>query len=178
MKMTNRESDGLLVVRGVLEVRLFDGDGQLKFEEEVHNAVTTVGDQYYAERAAGIGTPPNQVTGMRLGTGGGTAVAKSGAGSFIAAYVSGSAVAITGGYPQSAAQGAGRRIIWRATWAAGVATSNGINEVVLTNENPLTNVVGTAANTIARAIISPAVDKAAADTLEITWNHDILGALA
>lgn len=171
-----REEDKLVLVKGIVEVRLFDEDGDLKYEEEIHNIVTAIGNQYYAERAAGIGSPPNQVTGMRLGTGGATAASSTGTGAAIVTYVSGSQVAITSGYPQSAASGNARRIIWRGTWAAGVATANGINEVVITNEATLTNVAGTAANTIARAVISPAVDKAAADTLEITWNHDLLGA--
>jgi len=57
------------------------------------NLITQVGDQYYGERAAGIGSPPNQVTGMRLGTGS-TAVAKTGAGAAIVTYTTGSNVAI------------------------------------------------------------------------------------
>lgn len=170
-----RPGHDLAVVRGIVEVRLYGPDGDLKHEEIVRNLVTQVGDQYYGERAAGIGSPPAQVTGMRLGTGS-TAVAKTGAGAAIVTYVTGSNVAIDGTYPQSSLSSGARRITWRSTWAAGVATASGIAEVVITNETPLTNVAGSAANTIARALLSPTVNKGALDSLEITWHHDLLGA--
>lgn len=138
------------------------------------NLITQVGDQYYGERAAGIGGAPGQVTGMRLGTGS-TAASKTGAGAAIVTYISGSSVAIDGSYPQSALSGGSRRITWRTTWNPGIATATGINEVVLTNETPLTDVAGSAANTIARVVLSPVINKGASDTLTITWNHDLLG---
>jgi len=142
---------------------------------EFENLVTEIGDQYYGERAAGIGSPPNQVTGMRLGTGS-TAVAKTGAGAAIVTYVTASQVVITGGFPTSSKPSSARRIQWQSLWGAGVATASGIAEAVITNENPLTNVAGTAANTVSRALLAPTVNKGASDTLTITWNHDLLGA--
>lgn len=150
-------------------------DGRVKQIVRFANLVTQVGDQYYGERAAGIASPPGQVTGMRLGTGN-TTPAKTGAGAAIVTYVSGSQVAIDGGFPTSSLSGSARRITWESTWGAGVATANGIAEVVLTNESPLTDVAGSASNTIARALLSPVVDKASGDTLTITWHHDIEGA--
>jgi hypothetical protein len=151
--------------------------GKLVLAQEVEfdNLVTNIGDQYYGERAAGIGSPPGQVTGMRLGIGS-TAVAKTGAGAAIVTYTTASQVAIAGGFPTSTIPGSARRIQWQALWGAGVATASGLNEVVITNESPLTNVAGTAANTISRALLSPVVNKGASDTLTITWNHDLLGA--
>lgn len=162
-------------MRGFVEVELWDEDGNLKLSYVVPNLITEVGDEYYGERAAGIASPPDQVTGMRLGTGT-TAVAKTGAGAAIVTYVTGSNKAIDGSFPTSALQGSSRRIQWKTTWAAGEGTANNIAEVVITNENPLTNVAGTAANTISRALLSPLVNKAAGDTLAVTWNHDLLGA--
>lgn len=144
-------------------------------EVDFENLVTTIGDQYYGERAAGIVSPPGQVTGMRLGTGS-TAVAKTGAGAAIVTYTTASQVAIAGGFPTSSIPGSARRIQWQSLWGAGVATASGLNEVVITNETPITNVAGTAANTISRALLSPVVNKGASDTLTVTWNHDILGA--
>jgi hypothetical protein len=144
-------------------------------EVEFDNLVTQVGDQYYGERAAGIASPPGQVTGMRLGTGS-TAVAKTGAGAAIVTYTNASQVAISGGFPTSSIPGSARRIQWQALWGAGVATASGLNEVVITNESPITNVAGTTANTISRALLSPVVNKGASDTLTVTWNHDLLGA--
>lgn len=155
---------------------LFHSDRLILAQQvEFENLVTEVGDQYYGERASGIGSPPAQVTGMRLGTGS-TAVAKTGAGAAIVTYTSGSNIAIAGGFPTSSKPGSARRIQWQALWGAGVATASGLNEVVITNETPLTNVAGAAANTISRALLSPVVNKGASDTLTITWNHDLLGA--
>lgn len=148
--------------------------GKLIHYEEIENLVTQVGDQYYGERAAGIGSPPAQVTGMRFGTGS-TAAAKTGAGAAIVTYTTGSNAAIAGGFPTSALNGSSRRITWQSTWAAGVATATAIREFVVTNETPLTNVAGTAANTIARSVVT-AFDKGALDSLTVTWAHDLLGA--
>lgn len=143
-------------------------------QQVIENLVTQVGDQYYGERAAGIASPPAQVTGMRLGTGS-TAAAKTGAGAAIVTYLSGSSQAIEAGYPTSALNGSARRIQWQAVWAAGDATDDAITEAVLTNEDPLTDAAGSAADTIARVVFS-AIDKGAGDTLTITWSHDLLGA--
>lgn len=170
-----RPLDNLLGLRGWVEVELLDEEGRTKLHFVTHNLITEVGDEYYGERAAGIASPPAQVSGMRLGTGT-TAVAKTGAGAAIVTYVSGSSIAIDGGFPTSALSGSSRRIQWKTTWAAGVATATGIAEVVITNEATLTDVAGSAANTISRALLSPVVNKAAGDTLAVTWNHDLLGA--
>jgi hypothetical protein len=162
-----------IVGHGIYE--LFDADGNLLQRGEFENLVTQIGDQYYGERAAGIGSPPAQVTGMRLGTGT-NAVGKTGAGvASIQTYVSASQKAIDGGFPTSALAGSSRRIQWKTSWAAGEATATGIAEVVITNETPITNVAGTAANTISRALLSPTVNKGISDTLAVTWNHDLFG---
>lgn len=144
--------------------------------EAVPNLVTQVGDEYYGERAAGIGSPPDQVTGMRLGSNGSaTAAAKTGAGAAIVNYITGSNQAIAGGFPTSSIPATARRIQWQSIWVAGDSTNANIDEAVITNENPLTDVAGTAANTISRVVFTD-VAKGALDTLTITWSHDILGA--
>ena len=150
-------------------------DGKKIDEGFFDNLITQIGDQYYGERAAGIASPPAQVTGMQLGTGT-TAVAKTGAGAAIVTLVASSLVAIDGGFPTSALSGSSRRIQWKTTWAAGVATANSISEVVLTNQSTGTQTAAPASATISRALLSPVVNKAAGDTLAITWNHDALGA--
>ena len=169
---------GWITGHGVAVVR--DAAGQVTQEVEFTNLVTQVGDQYYGDAGAALNanatvTAPDPVTGMRLGDDN-TAVAKTGAGAAIVSYVSGSNNAIDAGYPTSALNGAARRITWRTTWAAGDATANGIAEVVITNEVGLTDVAGSAANTISRALLSPVVNKAAGDSLQITWHHDTTGA--
>ena len=172
----------LTAVDGLLHVRLFNEDDTLASELWVPNMVTDIGDKYYAEAGAALcanGTvaAPAGITGMRLGTGV-TAASKTGAGAAIGTYISGSNVAITGGYPTSSqpgGAGTARRIIWRGTWNPGVATANSISEVVVTNETPLSNVAGVAANTIARAVLSPVQNKGATQTMVVDWYHDILG---
>lgn len=169
-----RSSDSLLRGRGWGTYTLYSEEGDILAEGGFENLITEVGDQFYGDRAAAIGTI-DTVTGMRLGTGT-TAVAKTGAGAAIVTYVTGSQKAIDGTWPQSTLSGSSRRIQWKTTWAAGEATANSIAEVVITNETPLTDVAGTAANTISRALLSPLVNKGASDTLAVTWNHDLLGA--
>lgn len=140
---------------------------------QVNNLITQVGDQYYGERAAGIGSPPGQVTCMKLGTGS-TAVAKTGAGAALVTYLSGSDKAIDGGYPTSALSGSSRRIQWKTSWGAGVINGSALREAVIVVDT-LADATSTAANTISRALFGP-MTLGASDTLSISWNHDILGA--
>lgn len=163
-------------LRGYVHAVCRNGDGEIAQELLLENLITLIGDQYYGERASGIASPPAQVTGMRLGTGV-TAPAKTGTGAAsIGIYIAGSAVAIAAGFPTSSIPGTARRITWKSTWAAGVATNAAISEAVVTNETPLTDVIGAAANTISRVVLSPTINKGASDTLDLTWHHDLLGA--
>jgi hypothetical protein len=147
-------------------------DGHVKASGEASNVVTQVGDQYYGERAAGIASPPAQVTGMKLGTGS-TAVAKTGAGAALVTYLSNSHQALDGSYPASSLASGKRRITWQATWAAGKATSaSPITEAVIVNE-ALADSTSAAAATIARVIVSGVPTKEAGDALTITWTHDL-----
>jgi hypothetical protein len=165
--------------RGLVELALTRPRRKAAGLEVIHyelipNLVTQIGDEYLGERAAGIGSPPDQATGMRLGTGS-TAAAKTGAGAAIVTYISGSNQAFEGGFPTSALNGSSRRIQWQSIWAAGDSTNSAITESVITNENPLTDVAGSAANTLSRVVFS-AINKGALDTLTNTWSWDILGA--
>lgn len=111
---------------------------------------------------------------MKLGTDSATAAAKTGAGAALVSYLTGSHRAIDGGFPTSALSSGKRRIAWKSTWAPGVATSTDIEEAVIVIDT-LADATSTAANTICRAILAT-VNKGANDTLELTWNHDLLGA--
>lgn len=171
-------------VVGVGTYELFGPDGQVKqvgslmvprkMVGRFANLVTDTGDEVIAKRYSS--TSVNVPTGMRLGTGT-TAVAKNGAGAAIVTYVTASQVAFDATYPSAATKGAGLgwRVTFVSTWAAGVATATGVAEAVISNETALTNVAGTAGNTVSRALLSPTVNKGASDSLVITWNHDILG---
>jgi hypothetical protein len=161
------------------EAVLFDVDGHVKARCEFRNLVTSVGDQYYGERAAGVASPPAQVTGMKLGTAS-TAVAKTGAGAGLVTYLSDSQQALSGTPTSTQPGGAGtaRVITFQAIWAAGKANSPAtpITEVVIVNET-LTDALGAQASaTIARALLTGISSKGASDTLTVTWNHSILGA--
>jgi hypothetical protein len=161
------------MLRGEVEWMLFDENGNLKVHGRNKNLITRFGDQWYGEKAAGIGAHAT-VTGMRLGTGV-TAVAKSGAGAAIVTYINASNKALDA-TPTSALFGASRRITSQTTWNAGQATNSAISEAVMTVENPLTNSAGVEGNTIARALLSPVVDKQAGDVLILIWRNDLLGA--
>lgn len=161
---------------------LHSEEGDLLQVVEFGNRITDVGDEYYCKRGIAAVAPAapadvNKVTGMRLGTGS-TAASKNGAGAAIVTYQTGSHLALDATFPSAATIGAGLgwRATYKTTWGAGVATASGLAEAVITNETPLTNVAGTAANTISRALLSPTVNKGANDTLAVTWQHDLLGA--
>lgn len=168
-----RPSGDLAFIKGWGFVEVHGPDGKLKQRVDFENLVTQVGDQMYGERAAGVSGAVAAPTGMQLGTGT-TAAAKTGAGAAIVTLVASSLVAI--GAPTSALSGSSRRITYVTTWAAGVATANGIAEVALVNQATGTQTVAPASATIARALLNPTVNKGASDSLTVTWNHDLLGA--
>lgn len=158
-------------IQGVVVAELLGPDGTVKARCETRNLITSVGDQYYAGRAALSSGLPAQVTGMKLGTGS-TAPAKSGAGAALVTYLADSHQAIDGSYPTAAAG----VVTHRATYAAGKATTaSPITEVVLVTD-ALANATSSAANTIARALLSGIGSKGAGDSLQITWTHTLLGA--
>lgn len=165
-----------VAVRGVVEARLFGPDGTLKQYETGSNLVTDHGDEHIARRI--FDDAFNIVTGMRLGDQvAPAAAAKNGAGAAIQQYLTGSNEALDAPATHSdKGAGAGYRATHVCTWIAGDITDPAISEVVLTDETPLTDVAGTAANTVARFVFGATIDKQAGDSLEVTWHIDILGA--
>jgi hypothetical protein len=152
----------------------------LKLRLEEANLVTEQGDKNYGDAFAGLHasgnvTDPDPVTGMQLGTGS-TAAAKTGAGAAVVTYISGSNQAIAASYPQSALNGSSRRISWQAIWVPGDSTNSAIRECVLVTDVGLPDSAATAAETVSRVVFGSAIDKQAADTLTVTWHHDLLGA--
>lgn len=169
-----RDPGEAVSVRGFVTAELRGPDGTLLAECRTHNLITQVGDQYVGERAAGIASPPAQVTGMKLGTGS-TAPAKTGAGAALATYLSGSDQAMDATYPQSSLNGSARRITWKVTYAAGTATTAlPITEAVLVND-ALADSTSTAANTIARALLTGIGSKGSGDSLTMIWTTDVVG---
>jgi hypothetical protein len=161
-------------MRGSLHVVLTGPDGEIKYDEQLENVVTRVGDQMYGEQAANVGGAVARATGMQLGTGT-TTPAKTGAGAAVVTLVAASLVALNA-TPTSGLSGTARRITYTVTWPAGTATANAIAEVVLVNQSTGTQTAAPEAATLARALLSPTVNKAAGDSLTIAWQHDLLGA--
>lgn len=171
----NRPTEDACRIKGSIVAELRGPDGELKQRVEVDNVLTQVGEQMYGERGAGLGGAPAAPTGMALGTGS-TAPAKTGAGAAMVTGQSGTAAAL-GATATSQLSGSGnnpRRIIYTQTWAAGTGTANGLAEVVLQNGTAATIPPNTTTtNVVARALLSPVVNKGAADSLTVTWNQDI-----
>lgn len=171
LKSFNKNLKDGMGLRGEVHVELKGPDGKIKQEFTIHNLVTDVGDGIFA---AAIYTAAYSGWGMKLGTAT-TAAAKNGAGSFIAVadYVSGSAKALDDSTPK---QGASANIVqFRRLWAAGEATANNINRVGLV-DNTTDAGEADATHTIATSVFPAAINKAAADTLTVTWNITLLGA--
>ncbi len=158
-------------LRGEVIAELRGPDGKLKQRSVTHNLVTDQGDAFFK---SAIYTAAYTAWGMKLGTAT-TAAAKSGAGSFVAVadYVAGSAKALDDSTPK---QGAAANVVqFRRLWAAGEGTSDNINRVGLV-DNTTDAGEADATHTVATSVFSAAINKAAADTLTVTWNITLLGA--
>lgn len=167
------EIEDTVRVIGRVHVVLRGSDHEIKLDDWYTNLVTLIGNQLIGERAFGITSPPAQITGMKLGTGT-TAVAATGAGAALVTYKSGTNAAISGGFPTSATPSGGiRRITFQAAWAAGIGTDSALAEAVLVNETIATDATSLAAATAARVLLSPTINKAAGDSLTLTWQIDI-----
>lgn len=164
-------TDSTAKATGTVTAELRGPDGELKGSCTTHNLITAVGDQAYASRGAGL-TSSAAPTGMRLGTGA-TAPAKTGAGSALVTYLSGSNKAFDATYPSAV----GGVASYRTTYAAGEGTTaSPVTEVVINNDTIATNATSAAAATISRALLTGIGSKGASDTLTVSWGHSILGA--
>lgn len=158
-------------IDGVVTWELRGPDGKVKRSGTAHNIITQVGDVMYAGRGAGATSPSASPTGMKLGTGS-TAPAKTGAGAALVTYLSNSHQAFAS-TPTAAANGTTARVTYSCTFAAGKATTaSAITEAVIVNE-ALADATSAAAATVARVLLTGIGSKGAADTLAITWTHDI-----
>ena len=167
-----------IVGYGVIEH--FDKDGDLMLVRPFANLVTDTGDLYYAQQAI-AGIPPanatgaaTKMTGMQLGIST-TPAAKAGAGAAMVSYIAASGTAFDATYPQTnpLASGQGVEAVYKTTFPAGVGTSTTVNEATLTF-GALAS-ASTAGNTIAR-ILTGTINKAAGDSLAVTWRNKFLGA--
>lgn len=159
---------------GEIVLTCTDEFGNVKWTETVKNLITTVGDNYYAQRALAAVTPDapadaTKVTCMKLGNQSSpTAASKTSTGAGLQAYITGSNAAF------SSVSRSSNAITYNASWAAGTATDAAISEIVIAVTNA--NSTSVAADCIARAVISPTKNKTASDTLTAAWTHTFLGA--
>lgn len=161
-------------LKGWVEIAVIGADGEIKDFEVVENLITTVGDQYYAQRGGNVTESQGDVTGMKLGTGT-SAATKSGAAAALGTYITGSNELFDSS-PTVNAVGSdvGYTIDYVTTWEAGNVTNSAITECVIVND------AGTDATSAASATISritfTAKNKTASDALIITWKHLFEGA--
>ena len=162
-----------IAVRDNVTVILRGPDGKEKYRESGSNLVTDIGDSFISQRI--YDNAVDIVSGMKLGTGA-TAAAKNGAGAAMVTYVSGSQEALDSAATDATkGAGLGWRTSYVCTWAAGDVTNSALAEVCLTNQTPLADNTCAAADTVARYVFASTIDKAAGDSLQVTWNLDFLG---
>jgi hypothetical protein len=151
--------------------RLFGLPGRL-MTQKFHNIVTREGDTLIADAllASPVKTKVTSAAGyIQVGTGWTGNGVKT---NTRCNTSNGSMKALVSGFPAlKAAWGnsGDTTVTYRATFAAGSLNANGINEACLLNGN------GAAANCLAYAQITPAVNVTTSDTLQILWEITILG---
>jgi len=137
-----------------------------------HNIVTREGDALIADALLAAPTKPKVTSTsgfIQIGTGWTGNSTKS---NTRCNTPTGSMKALDSGYPVlKAAWGAvgDTTLTYRATFAAGSLTANGINEACLLNGN------ASGSNCLAYAQITPSVNVTASDTLQVMWEITILG---
>jgi len=176
-------------IRGLVTVRVLDGNGNVKRRKpgwlrrllklpgrlmvyRRHNIVTREGDALIADALLAsptkvkVSSTSGQIQVGTGWTGNGTKTNTR------CNTPTGSMKLLDSGYPAlKAAWGntGDTTVTYRATFAAGALSVNGINEACLLNGT------GTASNCLAYAQISPSVNVTSSDTLQVLWEITILG---
>jgi len=160
---------------------LFGEDGQLKQSGRVDNLVVDDGDDYLVDQLAD--TPAiGAMDCMVLGTGGSVAPTKGD--TWVNTGFAGNGHDTVGeggidsGFPKIKPGSGNENILqFQATYNAGYATQNGIDEAIISNTDPDGAGGDPGGSTIlARGVLSPSVNKGASDSLVIVWEITFLGA--
>lgn len=142
-----------LGITGELTISVFDRDGNLKEAKKVPNLVVTVGKTYIASRMAG--TAQSVMNTMAIGTGTGTpAVGDTALGTSAGRVATSSFTAST------------NTVTATATFPAGTGTG-AITEAGIFNPTTAGSTDGT--NSMLCRTTFPVVNKAAGDSIAITW---------
>lgn len=165
------------IMRGRVTVVITRGETGETETIEATNVVSNAGDLYYAEMMAGE-TPTNDFGAVDsligLGTAG-DAPSKTSTYANITTKVSGGEAAFTTAYPKTDDQdaantGKGSSVVtYKATWAAGVATSNGIDRVYIALDG------ATGTDPLLMYAVLNSFNKGASDTLTLYVNHTPTG---
>lgn len=173
----NRPTEDHSFVRGFGVAELFGPDGELKASIEFDNIITQTGETRYAEAGSGMGSPSvGAPTGMQLGTGTttpGKTTVSSTSSAKVVTYTTGSARSFYTGVSSTITGDGRHQMTYVCNWPAGVATATGLSEVVIITQPVSTDSAADESKTISRALLAPVVNKGAADSLTITWNHVI-----
>jgi len=176
-------------IKGKVTVQVFDCNGKLKrhnpgffrrlfglpgkiMAQEFHNIVTREGDALIADAllAAPARTKVTSSNGyMQVGTGWTGNSAKT---NTRCNTPTGTMRLLDSGYPMLKAvwgSTGDTTVTYRATFAAGTLSANGISEACLLNGN------SGSANCLAYAQITPSVNVTSSDTLQVLWEITILG---
>lgn len=164
---------GGMGVQGRIHLKVFGPDGTLKDEREVSNRVVDDGEEYLIdmwvahENAAGL---PTAMSRMKLGTDDGTILPIAATNQALGAYQSGSVDSFDPGYPQ---ENGASFIQYRVTWDGAEVWSN-IREACITSSTADSSAEdGTNGNRILARALFAAINKATADSIEITWNIEL-----
>ena len=163
-------------IKGIIAYKLIDSVGRVKQEGEIENIVTDQGNKYYVDRLSDAGGSVAQI--MVLGTG---TAAVATANTWVGGYFSnnGTLAGTAGSVTVSTNSGTANSLQYVGTFSAGYATQDGITRVGITNTLASADGNGTPNGTttffIAHGTVTPTVNKGAADSLVITWNHIFTG---
>lgn len=160
-------------VKGKLSYKLFDEEGRIKQEGEDPNLVVTEGDVYICDKLAVTPAFTPIISHTVLGIGW---VGAAKTDTWVTTFFAGNSKAMNTGFPQ-VVSATGSVLRYRSAFAAGEATQDGINEAVLSTA--VANADGSKPaghKILAHGQLAPVVNKGAADTLEVTWEVQFLGA--
>jgi len=159
---------------------LFDKDGQLKQSGRIDNLVVDEGDDYLVDQLASspaIGAMDCIVlgTGYSSITKGDVWVTTGFAGNGHDTIGEGG---LDTGFPKIKPSSGNENILqFQATFNAGYATQNGIDEAIISNVNPDGSGGDPGSSTIlAHGQLTPEVNKGASDSLVVVWEITFLGA--
>ncbi len=172
---------GAMGVLGKVHIEVRGPDGSLKDVRDVSNRVVDDGEEYLVdlwiahETGAGL---PTAMNGMKLGTDDGTILPIAATNQALGAYQTGSRVdpgpPVVGdfdvGYPQ---ENGASFIQYRVTWD-GAEVWTGIEEACISSSTADSSVEnGDDGNRILARAIFAAINKAADDSIELTWNIEL-----